>query len=337
MTLNLSPFWQPFDLVRRAPPGSARFAAGWGKATAADAAEGGPQQGRVSRSRHFACIRFFTRAPHPQVLTVSGLTKQMTSLIALSEGRRAETAISARRQGLPAFRVGRGTMTGFGKVVVAATLFLVSTTAEAGATPISWSAKQRPASGALALPSRPVFLVDADKAALQNASAMPLGASSLQETYRDWLVVCSQNDGGKEPLQGECVVHQQQVRKETEQRILAVEVRREGGLWMATLALPFGLSLQPGVRLQFDDAPPSGAYPFITCLPSGCLVHIKIDEAQVAALQTGKLLKLITVAAGGEETIFTVPLGGFAEASQRLVSLQHQWPAASKNGGDAEQ
>ena len=40
------------------------------------------------------------------------------------------------------------------------------------------------------------------------------------------------------------------------------------------------------------------------------------------ALQSGQALKLLVVVDGGKDTSFNVPLGGFAEASARLVTLR---------------
>ena len=51
------------------------------------------------------------------------------------------------------------------------------------------------------------------------ASTLPGGASSLQETYDDWQVVCGQQGGVKR-----CAMVQQQISKENRQRVLDIEL-----------------------------------------------------------------------------------------------------------------
>ncbi|MDH4412429.1 MAG: invasion associated locus B family protein [Rhizobium sp.] len=272
----------------------------------------------------FPITSFSSRTIPPQVLVVPALGQEKPALVASSKGRRAEAAVSVRllnaSRRLP--RRQRSLMTGMGAAMAT---FLMLGVPDLTAGPMSAARLTQQTLGTAVPPAaHTVFVAGTDQAAISETSGIPHGASSIQESYQDWLLVCSQDDAGEEPGVRQCAINQQQISKETEQRVLAVEFRRMGPSWMVTLALPFGLSLQPGVRLQFDERAPNGPYPFQTCLPSGCLVQFELDEGQVETLQAGKLLKLLAVAAGGKDTLFNVPLGGFAEASERLASLQQQ-------------
>jgi len=109
------------------------------------------------------------------------------------------------------------------------------------------------------------------------ASTLPGGASSLQETYDDWQVVCGQQGGVKR-----CAMVQQQISKENRQRVLDIELWPAGDKLQGALMLPFGLALDQGVTLQVDDAAPGQPLHFRTCLPGGCVVPLSFDARGLA-------------------------------------------------------
>lgn len=51
------------------------------------------------------------------------------------------------------------------------------------------------------------------------------------------------------------------------------------------LTLPFGLALQKGVAFQVDDGEQAAPMPFSTCLPTGCLSPISLNEGLIAAMR----------------------------------------------------
>jgi invasion protein IalB len=153
----------------------------------------------------------------------------------------------------------------------------------------------------------------------QNAGAtsgLPGGASSLNETYKDWRVACVQQGAGKL-----CTLSQVQVRQDG-QRVLAIELNApSGNTASGTLVLPFGLALDPGVTLQIDEKPAMPPIRFRTCLPAGCLVDVVFDAPALAALRGGQALKVKTVADGGAAAPFAISLQGFGTALDRVGVL----------------
>ncbi len=153
--------------------------------------------------------------------------------------------------------------------------------------------------------------------AVQPPTPLPGGASSLNETYKDWQVSCT--------LQGNlkrCSMSQQQVNQQSRQRMLAIEIttvatnKSEG-----ILMLPFGLALDAGVKLQIDDGGTGQPIRFRTCLPAGCLVPLSFDAATVAGLRRATALKVIATADGGTATPFSISLQGFGTALDRIAVL----------------
>jgi len=147
-------------------------------------------------------------------------------------------------------------------------------------------------------------------------SALPNGASTLQETYQDWRVACNVTD--KAPV---CAISQDQT-QQNGQRLLAVEMQmRTDGSAIATLLLPFGIILDSGVTPNVDDQPPLKAVRFRTCLPTGCIASLPVDSATLAKLRAGSRLNLKVIADGGKELSFQVSLHGFSAALDRIAAL----------------
>jgi invasion protein IalB len=148
-------------------------------------------------------------------------------------------------------------------------------------------------------------------------TALPGGASSLQETYQDWQIACRIVDKTKS-----CSMSQQQVGKKN-QRVLAVELQAgSDGAVTGVLVLPFGLLLDKGVTLQIDDKPALAPLRFRTCMPVGCLVPLSFDSDRVSSLGKGTALKLkATASDADQEVVLTVSLKGFAAALDRMKAL----------------
>ncbi|WP_246717108.1 invasion associated locus B family protein [Rhizobium leguminosarum] len=148
------------------------------------------------------------------------------------------------------------------------------------------------------------------------ASNLPGGASSLNETYKDWRVACAQQDAAKR-----CTLSQVQA-QQNGQRVLAIEFNAQSGSTVSgTLVLPFGLALESGVSFQIDEEPATQPVRFRTCMPGGCLVTVTFDAPTLIALRAGTALKVKAVADGGAAIPFSISLQGFATALDRVGAL----------------
>lgn len=149
-----------------------------------------------------------------------------------------------------------------------------------------------------------------------SASTLPGGASSLNETYKDWRVACIQQGTTKR-----CALSQQQA-QQNGQRVLAIELNAPSGNAVAgTLVLPFGLALDSGVTFQIDDKPAMQPIRFRTCVPAGCLVNVSFDAPTLVALRAGAVLKIKATADGGAAAPFSISLQGFGTALDRVAAL----------------
>ncbi|MBD9628099.1 invasion associated locus B family protein [Ensifer sp. ENS06] len=147
-------------------------------------------------------------------------------------------------------------------------------------------------------------------------SSLPGGASSLNETYKDWRVACVQDGSVKR-----CALSQIQA-QQNGQRVLAIELEAPSvNAVSGTLLLPFGLALEPGVTFQIDDKPPMQPVHYRTCVPDGCLVSVTFDAPTLVALRAGAALKVKAVADGGAAAPFLISLQGFGTALDRVETL----------------
>nr|WP_313665917.1 invasion associated locus B family protein [Brucella intermedia] len=148
------------------------------------------------------------------------------------------------------------------------------------------------------------------------ASTLPGGASSLNETYKDWRVACQIINNAKR-----CVFSQAQA-QQNGQRVLAIELSAPvGNVVTGTLVLPFGLALGSGVTFQIDEKPAMQPLRFRTCVPGGCLVNVNFDAATIVALRAGAALKIKATADGGAAAPFSISLQGFGTALDRVAAL----------------
>jgi len=147
---------------------------------------------------------------------------------------------------------------------------------------------------------------------------LPGGASALSETHGDWVVNCQVNGTTKA-----CSLSHQQFNKQTNQRLLAIELATKSGEDAAgTLALPFGLALAKGITLEIDDKKLEGTLQFNTCQVVGCLVPVAFDADTMPLLQNGTNLKVNAVAADtGQPISFSISLNGFGGALARTAEL----------------
>jgi invasion protein IalB len=146
---------------------------------------------------------------------------------------------------------------------------------------------------------------------------LPNGASSITETYGNWVVDCRLADGQKQ-----CRLLQVQRNIQANQRLLEVEfwMPRDGKV-EGTILLPFGLKLDSGALLKLDDQYLGQGLRFLTCVPAGCLLPVSFSMTGIDAMKNGKTLTIASLNLSDEIVAFKVPLDGFATASARIIEL----------------
>jgi len=131
-----------------------------------------------------------------------------------------------------------------------------------------------------------------------------------------WVARCS-SASRDAPL--ECAVEQTAVLTKTGQLIVLINIRvaSDTRTPIAVVQLPLGLNLPAGVRLQVDDGRTSDLQ-IQTCEQRGCYANAPIPADLLAAMKSGKQLKVSFQNLAKEIITIPMPLADFAAAYDKI-------------------
>jgi invasion protein IalB len=131
-----------------------------------------------------------------------------------------------------------------------------------------------------------------------------------------WAARCT-SASREAPL--ECVIEQTAVLSKTGQLIVLVNVRVPSDTHtpVILIQLPLGLNLPAGAKLQVDDGK-SIDLQIQTCEARGCFTSAPIAPEQLAAMKSGKELKVSFQNLGKEIISIPMPLADFAAAYDKI-------------------
>jgi invasion protein IalB len=166
-----------------------------------------------------------------------------------------------------------------------------------------------PAQAAPAAPSTPVPPATAQGDA--NGAASP--ATPPQS---GWIARCG-SPSRQAPL--ECAIEQTAILGKTGQLIILVNIRVPSDTHtpVALVQLPLGFSLPGGAKLQVDDGQATDLQ-IQTCEARGCYAGTPIAPDLLAALKSGKQLKILFQNLGKETITIPLPLADFAAAYDKI-------------------
>jgi invasion protein IalB len=144
------------------------------------------------------------------------------------------------------------------------------------------------------------------------ADAVPGGAPAQP----GWAVRC--NSASREaPL--ECAMEQTAVLSKTGQLIVLVNIRvtSDTRIPVALVQLPLGLHLPGGAKLQVDDGKTTDLQ-IQTCENRGCYASTPIAPELLAAMRSGKQLKVQFQSLAKETITIPMPLTDFAAAYDKI-------------------
>jgi invasion protein IalB len=147
---------------------------------------------------------------------------------------------------------------------------------------------------------------------------LPNGATTISETYVDWTVTCSIENGAKL-----CLLSQAQGNNQTRQPTFVIELQPpKDGKTEGTILMPLGMKLDAGGILKLDDKDLVQDARFSTCLPQGCLLTVSLPLSVTEAMKKASKLTVASLnQSKGEAVIFNVSLNGFAAAIERLKQI----------------
>ena len=131
-----------------------------------------------------------------------------------------------------------------------------------------------------------------------------------------WAARCS-SVSRDTPL--ECAIEQTAVLSKTGQLIVLVNIRVPSDTRspIALVQLPLGLNLPAGAKLQIDDGKAVDLQ-VQTCESRGCYASTPVAADMLAALKSGKQLKISFQTMTKETIAIPMPLGDFAAAYDKI-------------------
>jgi invasion protein IalB len=159
-----------------------------------------------------------------------------------------------------------------------------------------------------AQPAPPAAAAPAAPAADQGSATAP--------PQPGWAARCSSVSRDAPP---ECAVEQTAVLSKTGQLIVLVNIRvpSDTRAPIALVQLPLGLNLPAGAKLQIDDGKAVDLQ-VQTCESRGCYASTPVAADMLAALKSGKQLKISFQTMAKETIAIPMPLGDFAAAYDKI-------------------
>ena len=165
------------------------------------------------------------------------------------------------------------------------------------------------------------FFAKGREAVVAAALSLPLTlglsvAAQAQENQTpqlgNWIKICQEDPNTKKEA---CIVTQE-VRTDKGEFLASASIRDahpdEGGK-VVTIAVPVGLLLQPGIRLQVDEGEQKpGKY--LLCLPNACYAEVAVKDDYIAELKRGNNLIVSVINNQGKAVGVGITLIGFTKA-----------------------
>jgi len=153
-------------------------------------------------------------------------------------------------------------------------------------------------------------------APMAQAAPAPTSENANTPAPPGWVARCSSASRGA-PL--ECAIEQSAVLTKTGQLIVLVNVRvpAEARAPVALVQLPLGLNLPAGAKFQVDDGKTSDLQ-IQTCEARGCYANLQISPDVLAALKSGKQLKVSFQNMAKETIAIPMPLADFGAAYEKI-------------------
>jgi invasion protein IalB len=148
------------------------------------------------------------------------------------------------------------------------------------------------------------------------AVAPPAAEAPATPPLPGWAARCT-SASRDAPL--ECAIEQSAVQSKTGQLVALINIRVPSDTHtpVATVQLPLGLNLPVGAKFQVDDGKVVDLQ-IQTCEARGCFAGGPIAPDLLAAMKTGKLLKLSFQNLAKETITIPMPLADFAAAYDKI-------------------
>lgn len=135
-------------------------------------------------------------------------------------------------------------------------------------------------------------------------------AEDIATQLLDWIKICNNDPKSKKDV---CIINQE-LRTDSGQFLASVAIREISGEQRKVLliAVPPGMLIQPGLRVQVDTGKQEQAK-YSICFPNACYAEMVINDAAVASYKRGEQIILTTLNQQAKPVTFPISLQGFTK------------------------
>jgi invasion protein IalB len=137
----------------------------------------------------------------------------------------------------------------------------------------------------------------------------PEVAWSTYSKHESWVVRCPK-EANAAALKTTCVGELAAFDGQHRRLFLMIIGHSRNGPLVLNLELPTGVTISPGVRLQFDKTQ-SRRLRFVMCGDKSCLTGVQLDPAFVAAGRAAKFAAITISPTSRRPLTFRIPISGF--------------------------
>lgn len=146
------------------------------------------------------------------------------------------------------------------------------------------------------------------------APAQPQQNEQMNAVQSPWVKLCEQvpTDERQPPTMKRLCMVVQETRAENGQMLASVQVRElEGERPRLIIAVPIGMSLQPGIRVVLDQGQPQQMR-YEVCMPNACFAQIEVQNDFITRMKRANALSIQVVNMNGRAISLGMELRGFA-------------------------
>lgn len=142
------------------------------------------------------------------------------------------------------------------------------------------------------------------------AAGAPKDIDSMTAELLDWIKICNTDPKAKKEV---CIVNQE-LRTDNGQFLASVAIREIQGEARKVLliAVPPGMLIQPGLRVQVDNGKQEQAK-YSICFPNACYAEMVLTDAMISSYKKGGEIILTTLNQQAKPVSFPISLKGFTK------------------------
>lgn len=144
--------------------------------------------------------------------------------------------------------------------------------------------------------------------------------------YQDWRLACPADKEAKASCELASDIVDPKSGTKLAQLMMGQDATKTDKKEVLIVTVPLTVLIAPGVGLQFGSE--TQTYPYVTCVPSGCIAMVPVDDKLLASLASAKSMSLVVAAENGRTVPLPVSVQGYADAIKALNQTEarrHSW------------